>query len=62
MTPTPGLLRAGLGGELRPVNQVERRVIEAAKLGFTTVIVSAANAPAATGAGSCASRAHFMLT
>jgi hypothetical protein len=43
------LLWPGLGGELRPVNQVERRVIEAAKLGFSTVIVSAANAPAATG-------------
>ena len=26
-----------------------RRCIEAAKLGFTTIIVSAANAPAATG-------------
>ena len=48
--PTYEMLCAGLGGELRPVNQVERRAIEAAKLGFTTIIVSAANAPAAKGA------------
>jgi DNA repair protein RadA/Sms len=30
----------GLGGEVRPVSQVERRVAEAAKLGMTTVFLS----------------------
>ncbi|EIE18597.1 DNA repair protein rada [Coccomyxa subellipsoidea C-169] len=39
----------GLGGELRPANHIERRVVEAAKLGFTTVIVPATRAPTATG-------------
>ena len=40
---------SGLGGELRPVNQAERRIIEAAKLGFTTVIMSSVNQPPASG-------------
>lgn len=31
----------GLGGELRPVMQVQRRIAEAAKLGFTRVIIPA---------------------
>ncbi|BDA50962.1 DNA repair protein RadA [Coccomyxa sp. Obi] len=39
----------GLGGELRPANHIERRVVEAAKLGFSTVIVPATRAPTATG-------------
>ncbi len=40
---------SGLGGELRPANHIERRVAEAAKLGFSTVIVPATRAPTATG-------------
>ena len=32
---------AGLGGELRPVSHLDRRVSEAAKLGFDTCIVPA---------------------
>jgi len=32
----------GLSGELRSVNQLDRRLIEASKLGFTRVIVPAA--------------------
>lgn len=31
----------GLGGELRPVMHLERRVLEALKMGFTTCIVPA---------------------
>ena len=38
-----------LGGELRPVAHAERRIAEAAKLGFGTVIVPAASAPSARG-------------
>lgn len=33
----------GLGGELRPVTQLERRVLEAQKLGFRRIIVPAAS-------------------
>ncbi len=40
---------AGLGGELRPANHIERRVMEAAKLGFSHIIVPEIHAPAATG-------------
>ena len=29
----------GLGGEIRPVSHLDRRLIEAAKLGFTTAVV-----------------------
>ncbi|KAK9843738.1 hypothetical protein WJX81_004492 [Elliptochloris bilobata] len=39
----------GLGGELRPVAHTERRVAEASKLGFGTVLVPAASAPTARG-------------
>ncbi|CAK0785961.1 hypothetical protein CVIRNUC_009174 [Coccomyxa viridis] len=39
----------GLGGELRPANHIERRIMEAAKLGFSHVIVPAIHAPAASG-------------
>ena len=31
--------RAGLGGELRPISNLERRIIEAAKLGFKSCVV-----------------------
>jgi DNA repair protein RadA/Sms len=34
---------AGLGGELRAVSHIERRLIEAAKLGFTAVVLPAAH-------------------
>ena len=40
---------AGLGGELRPANHIERRIMEAAKLGFSHVIVPSIHAPAASG-------------
>ena len=40
---------AGLGGELRPANHIERRVMEAAKLGFSHIIVPEIHAPAAGG-------------
>lgn len=40
---------AGLGGELRPANHIERRISEAAKLGFSKIIIPAVRAPAATG-------------
>lgn len=30
---------AGLGGELRPISNLERRVAEASKLGFTACVV-----------------------
>lgn len=33
----------GLGGEIRPVNRVEQRVIEAAKLGFQRIFISPNN-------------------
>jgi len=33
----------GLGGEIRPVNQIDRRVAEARKLGFTRCILAKAN-------------------
>ena len=33
----------GLGGEIRPVNQIERRVAEAHKLGFTRCVAAKAN-------------------
>ncbi|KAI3427273.1 hypothetical protein D9Q98_007205 [Chlorella vulgaris] len=33
----------GLGGELRPVGNIERRISEAAKLGFTTFVIPASS-------------------
>ena len=33
----------GLSGEIRPVNRVEQRILEAEKLGFSTIIVSKYN-------------------
>lgn len=47
--PAPPPTPCRLGGELRPVAHAERRVAEAAKLGFSTVLVSAASAPSARG-------------
>ncbi len=44
-----GHMCTGLGGELRPANHIERRVMEAAKLGFSHIIVPEIHAPAATG-------------
>ena len=35
----------GLGGEVRPVSFADRRVAEAAKLGFSQVFLAAANLP-----------------
>ncbi len=35
----------GLGGEIRPVQRGEERILEAAKLGFSKIIVPAANRP-----------------
>jgi DNA repair protein RadA/Sms len=35
----------GLGGEVRPVSQAERRLAEAAQLGFRTVYLSERNVP-----------------
>ena len=39
----------GLGGEVRPVNQLETRVTEAARLGFARAVVPASNKCAARG-------------
>ena len=39
---------AGLGGEIRQVGRVEQRMIEAAKLGFSTFVISAAHEMPAT--------------
>jgi DNA repair protein RadA/Sms len=39
----------GLGGEIRPSGQVERRVTEAARLGFTRVFGPARGAPQVAG-------------
>ena len=36
----------GLGGEVRPVSQTERRLAEAAKMGFTTAYVAERSVPA----------------
>ncbi|MCQ2150228.1 MAG: DNA repair protein RadA, partial [Bacteroidales bacterium] len=33
----------GLGGEIRPVSQVERRIAEAEKLGFEEIYISSFN-------------------
>jgi DNA repair protein RadA/Sms len=33
----------GLGGEIRTVNQIERRITEAAKLGFKTIVIPSGN-------------------
>jgi DNA repair protein RadA/Sms len=33
----------GLAGEIRPVNRVEQRILEAEKLGFSTIFVSKYN-------------------
>ncbi|MDE0599222.1 MAG: DNA repair protein RadA, partial [Dokdonia donghaensis] len=30
----------GLAGEVRPVNRIEQRILEAEKLGFTSIIIS----------------------
>jgi DNA repair protein RadA/Sms len=55
--PLPGdvafIGEVGLGGELRAVPQAERRVAEAARLGFTRVIV-----PVAGGAGASTAAKH----
>ena len=57
---------AGLGGELRPVAHIERRVVEAAKLGFKTILVPGRHAPEQRGrlAGirivPCATVAHAL--
>ena len=41
---TPGVeLRLGLGGEVRSVSQVEKRIQEAAKLGFRQIILPTQN-------------------
>jgi len=47
--PRPPARARRLGGELRPVAHAERRIAEATKLGFSTVLVPAASAPAARG-------------
>jgi hypothetical protein len=39
----------GLGGELRPVAQLERRVVEALKLGFSRVVIPAGSDVRRTG-------------
>jgi len=41
----------GLGGEIRPVSQAERRLAEAAKMGMTTAYVSERGVPRRTPAG-----------
>jgi len=41
----------GLGGEIRPVTQVERRLAEAAKMGMTTAFVAERGRPARARAG-----------
>jgi DNA repair protein RadA/Sms len=33
----------GLAGEIRPVNKIEQRIVEAEKLGFTTIYISKYN-------------------
>ena len=33
----------GLSGEIRPVTRIEQRVLEAAKLGFTRILIPAGN-------------------
>ena len=43
------VLEVGLGGEVRPVNQLDARVNEAARLGFRRAVVPAANPCAARG-------------
>ena len=40
---TCNLLCSGLGGELREVGRVEQRLVEAAKLGFTTFVIPASH-------------------
>jgi len=40
----------GLGGEIRPVSQVERRIAEARNMGMTRVFVSERGAPRRNGA------------
>lgn len=41
----------GLGGEVRPVSQTERRLAEASQLGFKTAYISARSAPSRTPPG-----------
>ncbi len=41
----------GLGGEVRAVTQVEKRIREAARMGFTKAIVAGHNAPRVSGLG-----------
>jgi len=41
----------GLGGEVRAVGQIERRLQEAAKLGFKRAVIPARSAEAARAAG-----------
>ena len=38
-----GCVHAGLGGELRNVPYIERRIMEAAKLGYSTIIIPTAS-------------------
>jgi len=33
----------GLAGEIRPVNRIDQRILEAEKLGFSTIVVSKFN-------------------
>ena len=49
--PTPRAGEVGLGGELRGVTQLDRRISEAAKLGFTRFIVPAGSGAKGAGAG-----------
>jgi len=41
----------GLGGELRPVGQIERRLAEAARMGFGRAYVARRGVPAEASAG-----------
>lgn len=42
----------GLGGEIRPISQAERRIAEAARMGFTTVFLSDRSIPQRNGSRS----------
>ncbi len=47
--PPPTAGEIGLGGEIRPVAQLERRLAEAAKLGFRQFLVPSGSSVAAKG-------------
>jgi len=51
----------GLGGELRSVNQAERRIKEAANLGFRRAVLPARNGGAQGGGGVELSRARTLM-